>query len=107
MMDKISLRAVKREATAQALSEAAFQLAREHGLDGFVVDDVAQRAGVSRRTFANYYACKEEAVAMAVMAHHDVDEAQALLDAVPEDAGPLDVLRQLLKAQFTAALLRK
>src|SRR5690606_20653021 len=73
-MDKPSLRAIKREATAQAIAEAAFALARERGLDGFVVDDIVQLAGFSRRTFANYYACKEEAVAMAVMTHHDVDE---------------------------------
>ncbi|MGC5165623.1 TetR/AcrR family transcriptional regulator [Luteimicrobium sp. DT211] len=56
------LRARKREATREALATAAFALAREHGLDGFTVDDVARRADVSRRTFFNYFSSKEQAV---------------------------------------------
>lgn len=60
------LRARKREATHVALADAAFALAREHGLDGFTVDDVARSANVSRRTFFNYFASKEEAVTAVV-----------------------------------------
>jgi len=56
------LRARKREATREALATAAFALARDHGLDGFTVDDVARRADVSRRTFFNYFTSKEQAV---------------------------------------------
>ena len=46
------LRDVKREATARALAQAAFDLAVERGLDGFTTDDIVSRAGYSRRTFA-------------------------------------------------------
>jgi len=107
MMNKMNLRDIKKEATAHALAEAAFELTIERGLDGYIVEDVAQRAGYSRRTFANHYSCKEEAVVMAVVPFHGIDEATALLDNVPEDASPLDVMYRFTKMQLTEDLIRK
>ncbi|BBI33824.1 TetR/AcrR family transcriptional regulator [Cohnella abietis] len=106
-MEKHSLRYIKKEATAHALSEAAFQLALERGLDGFVVDEIAQRAGYSRRTFANHFTCKEEAVAMAAFPSDDMAGAEEMITELPEGATPLDVLHHWLKAQFTADLFRR
>lgn len=102
-----SLRDLKKEATAHALADAAFELAVERGLDGFVVDDIAQRAGYSRRTFANHFSCKEEAVAMAAVAFKENQEPLDLLASMPDDAQPLDILYHLLKLRFTAELFRK
>jgi AcrR family transcriptional regulator len=56
------LRARKRRETHDALSLAARTLVRERGLDGVTVDDIAAAAGVSVRTFFNYFPCKEEAI---------------------------------------------
>jgi AcrR family transcriptional regulator len=56
------LRERKKEATRQALYEAALRLALEFGPDRITVDAIADRAGVSRRTFSNYFANKEEAL---------------------------------------------
>lgn len=106
-MNKPSLRDIKKEATAHALAEAAFELALEHGLNGFVVEDIVQRAGYSRRTFANHYSCKEEAVAGAAIPFHGVDEATELLERMPEGASPLDALFQFTKLQLTAEYFRK
>ena len=100
---KPSLRDMKKEATAHALAEAAYELTLQHGLNGFVVDDVVQRAGYSRRTFANHYSCKEEAVASVAIPFHGVDEAIDLLEHMPDSATPLDALSQLMKMQLTAA----
>lgn len=50
MNPKPTLRDKKKEATAYALSQSAFELALELGMDGFIVDDVVQKAGYSRRT---------------------------------------------------------
>ena len=108
-MNKPSLRDLKKEATAHALADAAFELAVERGLDGFVVDDVVQRAGYSRRTFANYFSCKEEAVATAVIPYYSNQqhEAECLLDSLPENTTLLDALYQLMKLQFLEGLLLK
>lgn len=57
-----SLRAKKKRATAQGLAEAAYALTVTHGLDAVTTDDIAAKTGVSRRTFANYYANKNAAV---------------------------------------------
>jgi AcrR family transcriptional regulator len=104
---KLTLRDKKKEATAAALSEAAFELALEKGLDGFIVDDIVQRAGYSRRTFANYYSCKEEAVAAAVVTFSNEAEYEKLFAGLPQDATPLDVLYSLLKMQLTVEILHK
>lgn len=56
------LRDRKKAATRTALAEAAAELAREHGLHVVTADAIAARAGVSTRTFHNYFASKEEAV---------------------------------------------
>src|SRR5215469_1824859 len=56
------LRERKKVATRQALSEAAMRLAVERGLDNVLVEDIAEAAGVSTRTFNNYFASKYEAI---------------------------------------------
>ena len=56
------LRERKKAATRQALHEAAVRLAIAHGPDRITVEAVADEAGVSRRTFSNYFANKEEAL---------------------------------------------
>jgi len=106
-MNKQSLRDMKKEATAHALAHAAFELALERGLDGFVVDDIVQRAGYSRRTFANYYSCKEEAVAAAAVSYKNVHEAEDLIAGMPENLPPVDILYQLMKMQLAAETLWK
>jgi AcrR family transcriptional regulator len=58
----VGLRERKKVATRQALHEAAVRLAVEHGLDRLTVAAIADAADVSRRTFSNYFANKEEAL---------------------------------------------
>ena len=56
------LRERKKVATRQALGEAAMRLAVDRGLDNVLVEDIADAAGVSPRTFNNYFASKYEAI---------------------------------------------
>jgi AcrR family transcriptional regulator len=57
------LREQKRIATKRALQLALLRLAIERGFDNVTVEEVAQAAQVSTRTFFNYFATKEEALA--------------------------------------------
>ncbi|WP_239619096.1 TetR/AcrR family transcriptional regulator [Cohnella mopanensis] len=107
MMNNQSLRHMKREATATALADAAYALALEKGMDGFVVEDVVQRAGYSRRTFANHYSCKEEAVAAAAVIFHGAEEVSDWIESLNENMTPLDILYHLMKLQLTAEHLGK
>ncbi|HLR51984.1 MAG TPA: TetR/AcrR family transcriptional regulator [Candidatus Avamphibacillus sp.] len=101
-----NLRDFKKEKTANKLANAAFELALERGLDGFVVKDIVQRAGYSRRTFANYYSCKEEAVVAVVLNPKEAPNVHELISEI-ENATPIDILYHVMKMQFTADLLRK
>jgi AcrR family transcriptional regulator len=56
------LRERKKEATRKAMGVAALRLALERGLDNVRVADIAAAAGVSQRTFNNYFASREEAI---------------------------------------------
>jgi AcrR family transcriptional regulator len=100
-MTEIGLREAKRAATAHALAQAAFELARERGVDGFTIDEVATRAGYSRRTFANHYASKDEAI-VAVAA----EQVRQALDTTPNDDLPLvDWLHAVARRQLASGLL--
>ncbi|WP_353952956.1 TetR/AcrR family transcriptional regulator [Knoellia sp. S7-12] len=52
----------RREQTSRRISRCAQELAVEHGFDGFTLDELAEKVGVSRRTLFNYFPGKEAAV---------------------------------------------
>jgi AcrR family transcriptional regulator len=57
-----TLRARKKAETWSAIHEAAAALAVRHGVEGTTVEAVAAAAGVSPRTFFNYFPAKEDAI---------------------------------------------
>jgi AcrR family transcriptional regulator len=63
MAEPSGLRERKKAATKAALSEAALRLAVEKGgIEAVTADEIAARAGVSTRTFHNYFPSKEAAL---------------------------------------------
>ena len=56
-------RDLQKDQTRLDLALAAFELARERGLGGVRVPEIAAAAGVSPRTFNNYFPSKEAAIA--------------------------------------------
>ncbi|SKB78756.1 transcriptional regulator, TetR family [Arthrobacter sp. 49Tsu3.1M3] len=56
------LRERKRAATRAAITAVARSLTAERGLSGYTVEEVCERAGISRRTFFNYFPAKEDAI---------------------------------------------
>lgn len=93
-----TLRDRKKAATRQSLHEAALRLAMAHGLDGVTVEDIADEAGVSRRTFSNYFANKEDAIL-----HADRERTGRLLSLLverPEREPPWEALRRAVADLF-------
>ncbi|WP_370963315.1 TetR family transcriptional regulator [Amycolatopsis sp. cg9] len=77
--DRAGLRERKKHETRIALSWAAIRLTVERGLDNVRIEDIAAEAGVSTRTFSNYFGSKGEAI---VARHHD--RARAIAAALRE-----------------------
>jgi AcrR family transcriptional regulator len=63
MVTTLGLRERKKLDTRRALSDAALQLMFERGIDNVTREAIAGLAGVSLRTFSNYFAGKYEALA--------------------------------------------
>ncbi len=58
-----SRRELNKAATRQSITDAALGLLRSRGPGNFTVEDIADAAGISRRTFFNYFASTEAAIA--------------------------------------------
>jgi AcrR family transcriptional regulator len=91
-------RAQKRQETRQRLTRAAQRLFATQGFDRTTVDEIAETAGVSRRTFFHHFASKEDVV----LSRHE-DFERALVDAIR--TCPSDVpLRAVAEQAMVAAL---
>lgn len=74
----LGLRERKKAATRDALSAAALRLALEHGAEHVRVDDIAHAAGVSPRTYNNYFSSREEAIIVALAVERGLRVGKAL-----------------------------
>jgi AcrR family transcriptional regulator len=89
--DGCSLRTRKRVETRAALVQAAYAIVRDAGFEGLTAEAVADRAGVSRRTFFNYFPSVESVLTASVTEFFA--SVGARLDARPVDE---DVLASAL-----------
>ncbi|MBO8185116.1 TetR/AcrR family transcriptional regulator [Streptomyces spirodelae] len=96
------LRERKKQATREALREAALRLAVERGPDQVRVEDIAKAAGVSPRTYNNYFASREQAIVSAVTADREVRIAAAVA-ARPAEASLADAVTDAVVEQYTNA----
>ncbi|MGH7218382.1 MAG: TetR/AcrR family transcriptional regulator [Candidatus Microsaccharimonas sp.] len=61
-MNELTIRDRKRQTTATTIHTIAKAMVLEVGLANVLVEDIATKAGVSRRTFFNYFATKDDAI---------------------------------------------
>ncbi|MCX0242568.1 TetR/AcrR family transcriptional regulator [Streptomyces drozdowiczii] len=94
------LRERKKQATREALREAALRLAIEHGPDRVRVEDISEAAGVSPRTYNNYFASREQAIVSAVTADREARVAAAVT-ARPADVRLADAVTDAVVEQYT------
>jgi AcrR family transcriptional regulator len=89
----------QRRETARALQQAAIRLVSARGLAAVTISDIAEEAGVSRRTFFNHFPTK--AAALFDPDPDDADELARLLGEVEPSAEIWPSLREVGLA-FTA-----
>ncbi|GAA2410454.1 TetR family transcriptional regulator [Streptomyces glaucosporus] len=93
------LRERRRRQTRQEIHTATLRLAREHGFDKVTIEMISSEAGVSPRTFFNYFPNKEAA---AVFGPQDLSPGPTAEFVAAGPARPGEVLRDL-----TGLLLRE
>lgn len=93
--EALGLRERKKQATRATLSTVALRLALERGIEQITVEEIAQEANVSLRTFRNYFPTK--AAAIVNIAHDRADTFVAAFKARPA--------REELWSSLTQALL--
>lgn len=99
---ELGLRERKKRARRGVLIDAAQDLVERHGLDAVTVEQVCEAAGVSTRTFFNYFDSKDDAVLGHVAWPADSGPAQVFAEGGP--TGELvDDLVALLAGLFDAA----
>lgn len=95
------LRERKKRATRAALAEAAVRLAAEHGVEKVTVEAISAAAGVSVRTFFNYFDTRDDAF-VAVDSDAHVRVRRSVLDA-PAALSPLDAVREAIRTELAEA----
>jgi AcrR family transcriptional regulator len=100
-----TLRERNKARTRAALSEAAVAIIREQGVERLTAELVADRAGVSRRTFFNYFPSVDAAMACSVEAL--LAELTVALEARPTDESIWETIPAILTAPEGSAIVER
>lgn len=96
-----NLRETKKRATRQAIADAAGRIYLSEGAEALTVSHVAEQAGVSARTFHNYYSSLNECLAQFAM-----DSVRTIVDKVgeyPEQTSTTEVFEDIVRKGFRGA----
>lgn len=100
---QVSRREQNKTATRRAIADATLELVRSKGVGQFTIDDIADAAGISRRTFFNYFPSTSAALNVAmedfldgVLGHfqarpHDENIVDSMLKALSQPADPANL----------------
>lgn len=95
------LRERKKRETRRALNLAALDLVEEKGFAAVTTEEIAARAGVSARTFFNYFPSKEAAV-IGTTSEEIESYAAAVEEGVPGES-PLECLHRIIAGMLAPA----
>ena len=99
--ESTGLRERKKRETRRAINLAALDLVDEKGFSAVTTEEIAARAGVSARTFFNYFPSKEAAV-IGTTAEELESYAAALETPLPGET-PIGSLRRILAGMLAPA----
>jgi len=95
-MKSRKLRAQKQDLIRTAIRDAAIELFATKGFDDTTVEQIAQAAGVSRRSYFRYFESKDDLLAQNVVDYGKV--LAATVKSCPSSMKPLQVMRQTVIA---------
>jgi AcrR family transcriptional regulator len=102
--DTLTRRELNKERTRRAIKDAVLSLAVDGDVAAVTAEEIAERAGISRRTFFNYYAGLDAVLVEATLEPmHEV--ARRFLDR-PADEDPLAAMIAALEGPVPVALAR-
>lgn len=84
----------RKRATREAIMDSALQLFAERGYDRVRVEDIAQEAGVSRATFYNHFAEREEI--LGALIEQLLNTEEGLAPALMDGASPLQRIEEIV-----------
>ena len=96
----LGLRERKKIKARLAIERAALELVLERGYDGTTVEDICERAEVSKKTFFNYFPSKAAVVTGRVSEFPEAEQLVAMMEAHSEMCY-LDVLVNMISADYT------
>jgi len=91
-LTRANLQVRKQQLVREAIYDAAIELFAVKGFDETTVEEVAQAAGVSRRSFFRYFASKDDLLAQNVVKYGSV--LSAAITACPPTLGPMEIVRE-------------
>jgi AcrR family transcriptional regulator len=89
-IDNLQIR--KQKLVRDAIYDAAIELFTVKGFDGTTVEEIAQAAGVSRRSFFRYFASKDDLLAQDVVQFGSL--LSATITACPPTLTPFEIVRE-------------
>ena len=98
------LRERKKRATRQALHDAALRLTLERGPEHLTVEEISAAAGVSPRTFFNYFPGKEQAIIGDDLFAVEAPEIDSIMTSAPS---VLDGMQAIALAMAADAVTRR
>ncbi|MDN6281652.1 MAG: TetR/AcrR family transcriptional regulator [Corynebacterium sp.] len=99
-----SLREQKKLETRRALARAAAGLLHREGSDGMTVAAIAEQAGVSPRTFHNYFPRREDALLFFV--EDTIRDWREQVEAAPADESAVHIMQRLIAERVNADDIR-
>jgi AcrR family transcriptional regulator len=83
----------KQQVVRDAIWDAAIELFAKKGFDQVTVDEIAEAAGVSPRSFFRYFASKNDLMGQAVLQYgRSIGEA---IEACPKSSRPIEVMKKV------------
>lgn len=104
VQEELSLREQKRLTTRLRIEDAATLLVDEYGFAAVTVEEICEKAGISRRTFFNYFDSKDSAVLGNPSQEFSPDQKSYLLDTPTENIFKLavDLIKEHLIGQHAS-----